>query len=252
MGILRRNVAIKVLRHPAELIHAYRLRYQVFDSLHYLQSPNQSELELDEHDPYAIHFGAIAVHTGELVGTLRLIKNRIQRFYALQIHHILKAVDDMALHCRVARDRRRCMPSIISEHVQEMIREYNVDDQEVEELSRTVVHPRYRGSGISRGLMEFGLAYATAAGDPVLIGGCIPEHVPMYAKYGYTVLPGTALDRYDTTGQNANTVVCNTRRLPEPTRSRVAMLLRARSRGESEANRERRREDEEHLGLDGQ
>ena len=115
-----------------------------------------------------------------------------------------------------------------------MLDAYNTDDQIVEELSRTVVHPEYRGSGVSRGLMEFGLAYAMAAGDPVLIGGCVPEHLPMYAKYGYEKLPGTDLDTYDTVGQIANTVVCNTRILPPLTSARVAMLLYAMKLGEPE------------------
>jgi GNAT superfamily N-acetyltransferase len=229
-----RAFAIKVLDSSEELVRAYRLRYQVFEALDYLRTSNRCRLEIDAYDRYAIAFGAIEIASGELVGTLRLIANGPQAFFAGRIRRILDLAGERGLRAQALERRRRAMPSIVSPAVGACLAAYNADAQEVEELSRTIVDPRYRGSGVSRGLMEFGLAYAMAAADPILIGGCLPEHVPMYAKYGYERLPGTGLDAYDTVGQVAHTVVCNTRILPEPTSSRVAAILAAMRMGEPE------------------
>jgi predicted GNAT family N-acyltransferase len=229
-----RAFAIKVLDSAAELVSAYRLRYQVFESLGYLQQQNRSRLEIDVYDRYAIPFGAIAIQTGELVGTLRLITNCVQAFYAGRIHRILDAVGDPGLRAHVLRARKRPLPSIVSQTVQDKIDEFNVEAQEVEEMSREIVHPKYRGVGVARGLMEFGIAYAQAGDDPLVIAGCLPEHVAINGKYGYVKLPGTDVDLYDSVGQIANTIACNTRRLPEPARTRVGMILEAMRMGEPE------------------
>jgi GNAT superfamily N-acetyltransferase len=226
--------AIKVLDSSEELISSYRLRHRVYDALGYLQQPSCAGLEIDEYDKYAIPFGVIAIHTGELVGTLRLITNHVQEVYWERIQRFLDVTKDLALYARVMRARKRPLPSMISDLVEAQIKAFNTDDQEVEEGSRTVIHPSYRRGGLLRGLMEFFLAYALAKGDPVLIAGCVPEHVPVYGRYGFQKLPGTELAHFDTVGQIANTIICNTRSLPEPTNSHVQTLLEAMLAGEPE------------------
>ena len=225
--------AIKVLDTSAELIQSYRLRYEVYRPLGYL-GPNRSAMEIDEYDPYSIPFGAIAIDTREVVGTLRLITNRLQPFYESRIRRILDFCEDPTLAAMVRRPRRRPMPSMTSDLVREMLTEYNRDELPVEEISRGITHSSFRGTGVSRGLMKFGFAYATTAGGPILIGGCIPAHLPLYAHYGYEQLPGTVVAVNDVVHRAANTIVCNTRKLPEPTRSRVAEITEAMQWGAPE------------------
>jgi GNAT superfamily N-acetyltransferase len=229
-----RAFAIKVLDSPVELASSYRLRYQVYETLDYLQHKSPAKLELDPFDQYAIPFGAIEIQTGELVGTLRLITNCVQMFYARRINQILEVAGDPLLRALALRRKKRAMPSMVSDAVEQLIDAYNTDDRPVEEVSRAVVHPKYRGSGVSRALMEFGLAYAMAGGDPLILGGCLPEHLPMYGKYGFQQLPGAGLDLFENVRRIAHTIICDTRSLPEPTGTRVSMILQAMRMGELE------------------
>jgi GNAT superfamily N-acetyltransferase len=230
----RRAFAIKVLHSPEELVDAYRLRYEVYHALGYLPESISCKLEIDEYDRYAIPFGAIAVDSGELVGTVRLVTRHVQPFHSQRILRILEVANDAILDARVTRPRTRPLPSMISRLVEAKIDEFNTEGQDVEEGSRTVIHPAYRGTGVLRGLMEFFLAYAMKKGDPVLIAGCLPDHVPLYGRYGFQKLPGTDLDQFDSVGMTANTVICNTRSLPEPSRSHVDTLREAMLAGEPE------------------
>jgi GNAT acetyltransferase-like protein len=225
--------AIKVLDTSAELIQSYRLRYEVYSSMGYAPS-NRASLEIDEYDPFSIPFGAIAMDTREIVGTLRLITNRVQPFYEHRIRRILDFCKDRVLSAQVRRPRRRPMPSITSDLIQEKLAEFNRDGQAVEEVSRGVTHASHRGTGVSRGLMEFGFAYAMTAGDPILVAGCVPAHLALNGTYGYIQLPGTGVEVNDVVDRTAVTIVCNMRTLPEPTKSRVAGIVEAMQWGEPE------------------
>lgn len=225
--------AIKVLDTSAELIQSYRLRYEVYRSMGYAPA-NRASLEIDEYDPFSIPFGAIAIDTREVVGTLRLITNRIQPFYEHRIRRILDFCNDGVLSAQVRRPRRRPMPSITSDLIEDKLAEFNRDGQAVEEVSRGVTHASFRGTGVSRGLMEFGFAYAMTAGDPILVAGCVPAHLALNGNYGYIQLPGTGVAVNDVVDRTAITIVCNMRTLPEPTRSRVAGIVEAMQWGEPE------------------
>ncbi len=74
--------------------------------------------------------------------------------------------------------------------------------------------------------MDLGLAHAQAHGYPLLVGSCVPEHLSLYAKYGFERLPRSQTFESDVVGQLANTVVCDTTALPSPTDARVAELRR--------------------------
>ena len=224
---------IKVLDTSSELIQSYRLRHEVFQSLGYLQRASKASLEIDEYDAYSIPFGAISLETRELVGTLRLITHRVQPFYALRIQRILELCNDPELSTQVLRRRSRVLPSITSSRINDCLACWN-DGRQTEEFSRMITHPSFRGHGLSRRLIEFGLACSMITEAPMLIAACVPEHVSMYARYGYGRLPGTEISRNDTVDQLASTVVCDSKRLPEPARSRVRAILTAMRSGEPE------------------
>lgn len=217
---------VRVLDDLDELLTSYRLRYDVYDDLGYIKHRNRSRLEIDPYDPYSIPFGAFDAASGELIGTLRLITDKVQAGYVQAVCRILADADDAELTHYATQPRRRPMPSIVSDGIARQIDAFNRDRFRVEELSRTIVRPDHRGSGVSRGLMEFGLACATVDGPVVLIGGCLAQHLPMYARYGYVQLPNTGLDYYDSVDQIAHAVVCRTDELPSPTREHVDELLR--------------------------
>ena len=162
---------IRVLDDVEDLISSYRLRYDVYGSLGYIRHTNRSHLEIDAYDPFSIPFGAFDATSGELIGTLRLITNRIQAGYVQAVCQVLANVDDPELTDYASRRRRRPFPSLVSDGVARQVDAFNTGRFAVQELSRTIVRPGHRGVGVSRGLMEFGLARAALLAPVVLIGG---------------------------------------------------------------------------------
>jgi len=225
---------IRALETAVELYETYRLRYDIYGALGYIQHRNASQLEIDAYDPCSIPFGAFDRASGEMIGTLRLITIEPQPDYEELVRSVLVELDDQALTDQVLGPRPHSLPSIVSDQVDLQIDEFNTERYPVQELSRTIVRPGHRGAGISRGLMELGLAHAMLGGPTVLVGGCLPRHVPMYAKYGYQQLPHSGSEHFDSVGQIASPVVCRTDALPEPTRSHVDQLLDAIGAGAPE------------------
>ncbi len=229
---------IRALDTIAELNESYRLRYEVYGALGYIQRSNKAQLEIDEYDSFSIPFGAFAPDSGKMIGTIRLITTELQPDYDASIRRVVAEHDDAALTEQALGPWPYPLPSMITDETQRQIEAFNTERLVVAELSRTIVHPGYRGSGISRGLMEFGLAHAARFAPAILIGGCLPEHLPMYARYGYRKLPQTGLDRHERVGQLANTVVCRTDVLPQPTRTHIDEMLYAMRSGASECTLE--------------
>jgi predicted GNAT family N-acyltransferase len=223
----RKSFVVKELTTVAEVRSAHRLRYDVFKTLGYINGSTASCLEVDAYDEYAISFGAVDLSSGEVVATLRLITNRAQSRSKELLQRILWLESDVNLSKKLECVPVSPMPSLFAPAICALVEQYKEGDREIEELSRAVVKPEFRRYGLSRALMEFGLAYATLCGFPILVGGCIPEHVPMYVKYGYQELLGVGLIRYPNVGMMANTVVCDTKRLPAVILSEVTKIQRA-------------------------
>ncbi|MEO7731485.1 MAG: GNAT family N-acyltransferase [Kofleriaceae bacterium] len=222
---------IKALDTPEELIASFRLRYDVYAALGYVRHLNGRRLEIDEYDLSAMPFGAFDTTSGEMVGTLRLITTEPQAAHEPLVRDVVGELGDLDLIEQAFSTPRHPLPSIISEELAGQIQRFNSDQLPVRELSRTIVRPGHRGSGVSRGLMELGLACASRLAPSVLVGACLPQHVPMYARYGYVPLARNGLDHFDSVGQAANAVVCRTDDLPEPTRSHVDDLRSAMAAG---------------------
>jgi predicted GNAT family N-acyltransferase len=218
---------IRTLQNTAELIESYRLRYEVYGALGYLQRFNSLQLEIDEYDEVSVPFGAFDLASGAMVGTLRLITDEVQAGYARLIRKVLSRIGDPELIRQASGRGPLPLPSIVSAEVHGQIDALNHGRRALRELSRSIVRADHRGSGVSRGLMELGMAHATLDGPVVLIGGCMSQHLPMYAKYGYQALPETGGDRFASVGQIANVLVCHTDVLPQPTRDHVDALHRA-------------------------
>jgi predicted GNAT family N-acyltransferase len=222
---------LRALETVEELIASFRLRHEVYGALGYLQRFNPSGLEIDEYDAFSIPLGAFDPTSGELIGTLRLITAEPQPEIDSLVHCVLGSFADRVLTRQALAPRPRPLPSVISDDIERQIAALNPDGLAVQELSRTIVRPGHRGAGISRRLMELGLAYATRSTPVVLIGSCVPAHVAMYARYGYRRLPRAGLDHFTSVGQDAHAVVCRSDALPEPTASHVADLVQSMRSG---------------------
>ncbi len=215
-------VEVRPLSTLDELAASLRLRHDVYGELGYLRATNRSRLEIDAYDRFAIPFGAFTA--GVLIGTLRLVTDTISTHASL-LDELIELAGDDELAAQARRPRPHPLPTAISTHIVAQIDRFNEERFPVRELSRTIVDPSHRGTGVSRHLVELGLAHASCDGPAVLIGSCLSEHVPMYARYGYTTLPETSFDRYDSVGQIARAVICRTDRLPQPTRAHVDALV---------------------------
>jgi len=229
---------IRVLETVAELIESYRLRHEVYGALGYIQRCNESKLEVDEYDASATPFGAFDPTSGLMVGTLRLITIEPQPWYCDLVRRVVAYLDDPDLTRQALGQPPHVLPSIVSDDIHRQIEAFNSERFVVHELSRTIVRPGYRGSGVSRGLMEFGLAHATRTAPVVLIGSCLADHLPLYARYGYLKVPQTGLDHFDSVGQIAHACICRSDVLPEPTRSHVDELVRSMETGAMECTLE--------------
>jgi predicted GNAT family N-acyltransferase len=229
---------IRTLDTMAELIESYRLRFQIYSTLGYLQRANQSNLEIDEYDTAAIPLGAFEPQSGSMVGLLRLITTTPLPKYDRLVRRVCAVYDDPALTRQAFGPPPHQLPSIVSDEIDRQIEVFNTDKFTVQELSRFIVRPDHRGSGVSRALMEFGLVQAARTAHTVLIGGCTSEHLPLYAKFGYRKLLESGLDHFDSVGQTAHACVCRTDVLPEPTQSHIDALRSAMESGDQECTLE--------------
>jgi len=216
---------IRVLGTVEELINSYKLRYHVFADVGYLQHPNSCGLEIDAYDERAVPFGAFDTASGAMVGTLRLITRQPQCHFARLVREVVEQAADHRLEAQARGAGSKLFPSIASKKIEQALAAYNTDGLPMAELSRIVVDRNLRGSGVSRRLMEFGIAHASVRGPTLIIGSFLASTLPMYARYGYVQLPETNFDYFESVGQVAIAGVCRTDRLPELTRSHVEELL---------------------------
>lgn len=229
---------IRMLVTVAELVESYRLRYEVYSALGYLQRFNHSRLDIDEYDSSSIPFGGFDSRTGEMIGTLRVVMTEPQPDYDYLIRTIVADYSDADLVRQAWGPQPHPLPSIISDEVERLIETFNTERFAVCEMSRCIVRSDRRGTGTSRGLTELGMAHAMRLGPAVLIGGCLPELLPMYARYGFEQLPHTGLGHFDSVGQLAHTIICRTDALPQPTQSHIADLLSSMVAGAPEHTHE--------------
>jgi Acetyltransferase (GNAT) domain len=219
---------IKQLDTLEELIQSYRLRYEVYADLGHLRYPSASKLEIDAYDAWSIPFGAFDATSRAMIGSLRLVTQQLQPDFSGLIHRVLALfADDPSLAIRARAPRPHILPSIVSDNIDRALTAFNTENLVVSELSRSVVGRNSRGFGVARSLIELGLARAAFGGPAVLVGSCLPEHQPMFAKYGSMKLPQTGLEVFDSVGKIAIALVSRTDRLPEPTQSHVDEILRS-------------------------
>jgi N-acyl-L-homoserine lactone synthetase len=222
---------IRALETEAELYDSYRLRYDVYGALGYLQYFNRSKLEIDIYDRSSVPFGAFDTRTGEMIGTLRLITTEPQPHYEALIDNVLAECLDAELDTQAAAPSGLRLPAISCEEIDRELARFNDDHVTVHELSRFIVRPGHRYSHASRALVQLAMAYAMLSGPAVFIAGCLPRHVRLYASYGFATLPNVDLHQFDSVGQLASTIVCRSDMLPPAMQTQVNELLRSMTSG---------------------
>jgi hypothetical protein len=229
---------LRVLHTVAELIESYRLRYEVYGKLGYLQRINQSRMDIDEYDSSSIPFGAFDAETGAMIGTLRVVTTEPQPDYDYLVRYIVASCRDTELAAQAWAPQPHPLPSIISDENDRQIEVFNTERFAVHELSRFIVHPGHRSSNVSRALVMLSMAHATRSAPAVFIASCLPTHVRLYARYGFSKVPNTGLDHFASVGQVANTIICRSDMLPPALRSDMDGLSCSMAAGASEHTHE--------------
>lgn len=217
-------VEVRPITLPSELIDSLRLRYDVYYGLGYIVDSDVG-LDVDEYDECALALGAFDGITRELVGTLRVLSIDPRPRCREVVRRVVVQAACPALSARVTQPRVVPLPSITSDRIARGLRSLNVHDLPILEMSRCIVRPDRRGAGISRALVELGMGLAWHPGPALLIGGCLPEHVPMYARYGFRALHAGS-DYFSSVGRDASVLVCVPEDVPAPTRSRMELLVK--------------------------
>ena len=228
---------IRPLETTAELVGAYRLRYQAYRKLGYIEW-NDAGLEIDEYDATSIPFGAFEPVSGALVGTLRLITTTVQADYKRLIFDMLDEIGDPELSYLAWRPRRHRLPTIVTERIERQVDAFNCDGFVVHEMSRFIVRPEYRAANVSHGLAIMAIAHAVQSTPVVFVASCLPRHVPLYVKYGFSKLPHIDREYFDSVGQIANAIICRSDVLPRPLQCHVNELVRSMASGAVEHTHE--------------
>jgi CheY-like chemotaxis protein len=215
------------LQKMDDLLDYFRLRYSVFQFMNYLQQKNKQSLDIDKFDPYAIPIGGFIRHddgTETLVSTIRVVTDSLQEPYHTLIERIIDEypvdirLTDTSLNStkiRTLRDfvrseRRGAFPAAESFHLANSVDFYTNNGQTVGEFSRIIDHPDYRGYGLSKISILAAIAEVRHRGGPQMIyGACVPQHVPMYEKYGWHCIDGIGLTLETKVQQVALAMVCN-------------------------------------------
>jgi predicted GNAT family N-acyltransferase len=215
-----RAIELKVARTLAEMEDCLGLRFQVYDRMGYLEdriSGCPSQLEIDRYDVYdnkgTIHFIAKDHESGEIAGTVRLILARglgkvresvigsppseILHMQDRLIREIARREADTSEERAVLQQKINApgffgsLPILQSAEFHEKSRAILMRSQDICELSRLVVGPRYRGLGVSKVLVRAVLATALDLKKDRVLLECVPTHASMYEKFGFELIKGT-------------------------------------------------------------
>lgn len=190
------NFIVRRLNNEFELLQYFRLRHEVYSVMGYLSEEKeqvQSRMEIDGCDPFAIHLGAF--HRGEgfeeLAGTARLLLAPNQPNAATEWVHRLLA-GDRRLRSIVANENLSLqLPIFHSQDLNPQLWEITLEELRVAELSRVIVSPAFRGTGLSPRIVAQAIVEARELGVDRIFLECLKLHVPLYARFGFTVIPNT-------------------------------------------------------------
>jgi len=187
---LERPIIIKRVdeKEMKEYLH---LRYRVWDRIGYLPEwrQNSDQLEADAYDHYSLQFCAVDGTDNRVVTALRFVAQEKQPQGEL-IETLLDSAKDLKTATAFDLERKGRIPSEEYSDITAVIDENEKNGRRVGELSRLAVHPEWKGRGVTKRLMEFGIASAMDIGYRIALSRCVTSQVDFYGKFGQYPIPG--------------------------------------------------------------
>jgi GNAT superfamily N-acetyltransferase len=197
---------VQLAESSEDFSECFQLRRRIYGLLGYLPShvvQSTEPWEMDFYDLNALHFLARDPQTGRVAGMIRLVlPQRIKSFLSGGAgHDPLRAqkelVRRLAQNIQTEAYKRAlrlgkilplpCLGNTLPTKEWMGIFELALEGGE---LSRLIVEPAYRGAGLSQMLVHAALSAALDLGRRVILGECLPLHVPMYEKLGFQEIEG--------------------------------------------------------------
>jgi predicted GNAT family N-acyltransferase len=194
-------VEVRPVTTAFELRQCLALRYQVYKLLNYhFEGPEDepANLELDYYDASALHFIAVAADN-RIAGTARLIVADGKTLRGSLFRGAAKVRRDSRVLCaEIAAESPTlemnlergmsgaALPLFAAYDYDELDASTNTQIGDFCEISRVVVAEEFRGMGVSRLLARACTAAAFDLQQRYVLLECIPQHVRMYEKYGFS------------------------------------------------------------------
>lgn len=171
------------ITEKAELEHAFRMRYHVYqhsENKAFIRD-NEQQIDIDGFDLHSKHFGFFRQH--EMVGYVRAIFPA--KIYTNPLAEAMKAKYGTLIPQTMKED----YPFLSYENVPashfEFKRTLEDNGDVICEASRFIIHPRYQSSGAARLLIESSLSTHIQHEDcSYVVINCCPTHERFYTRYG--------------------------------------------------------------------
>ena len=186
-------VVVREIRERSEIEQAFRLRFEVYRVMGYFDERVEAlaaRMEVDASDERSAHLGAFVEEGGQsrLIGTSRIILAGIRR------GPVGDLVRKIATEIALPRDRMSPLfldlPIFQSQRVSKRLAALEQNHDTSGELSRVIVHRDYRGTGLSRLLIDASLLLAKNHRLDWVFLECLPRHARLYEGHGFQSMPG--------------------------------------------------------------
>jgi len=190
------SIVIRPLRsdNEAEFRSYFQLRHRVYSQMGYLDDFTErfSKLEMNEADVHSIHLAAYC-RSGcreSLIGSARVVTNSEADPVLVDLFEIIADRDPVARQ-RLREAYQLGLPVFHTyREMTPIIGEIFRKGQKCGELSRVIVDPAFRGSGISNLLVSEALERAIGRGVARIFLECLKIHEPLYEKHGFRRMSG--------------------------------------------------------------
>ena len=224
---LNKSVTIKRVGET-EMREYLHLRYNVWEKIGYLPDwrQNSDRLEADAYDRYSLQLCALDGDDGHVVSVLRFVTQEKQ-----PQSEIIEALFDSAKDLKTATafdmERNGRIPSEEYSDSTAIINENEKNGRRVGELSRLAVHPEWKGRGVTKRLMEFGIASALDIGYRIALSRCVTSQVDFYGKFGQYPIPGLVPKLDPLVQQMAYPLIMDFEKLPPRVEKNVSRMREA-------------------------
>lgn len=186
---------IRRIRYEYELQRYFRLRFQVYRTMGYLDPRKErvpSQMEIDGSDTSAVHYGAFCQIKGQeqLAGAFRiLLADAGETVFAAWTRNLLDS--DQQLRSLVAGEQLTLrLPIFQSQQLDDELYASIREQLLCAELSRVIVAEKFRGLGLSKLLVREAQQESLRQAVHDVYLECLRAHEPLYRCCGFETLPG--------------------------------------------------------------